>query len=132
MNTERQPVALRSGIDRPKSTASQRYFLHGQNEDLHEAGVLGTALDLVNGIFGVLQGHHDRATQARVAIEPLLREPIIERPRKRSRHVLAERQAHPVEAVADGNPRMPAVTDLRGKVGGRYCGAPAAATPLRA
>src|ERR1700732_2947047 len=81
MNAERQPVSCRSGINRPKRAASERCFLHGQHEDLHEAGVLGAAFDLVDRILGILQGHDDRAAQARIAIETLPREPGGERAR---------------------------------------------------
>src|SRR5262245_13101776 len=46
-------------------------------------------------------------------------------------HVLAEEEAHPIEAIQDRNPRLPAVADMRRQLGGGGGGAPVFAAPLR-
>ena len=82
MDAERQAVALGGGIDRPQVAAAERRLLHGEHEDLHEAPVLGAALDLVDRVFDVLRRHHDRGPQARIAVEPFLGDPVVERARE--------------------------------------------------
>jgi len=72
MDAERQAVALGGGVDRPQVAAAERRLLHGEDEDLHEAPVLGATLDLIDRILGVLHRHHDRRPQARIAIADAL------------------------------------------------------------
>ena len=132
MDAERQAVALGGGVDRPQVAAAERRLLHRQHEDLHEAPVLGATLDLIDRILGVLHRHHDRRPQARIAIEPFLDHPVVERAREGRGHVLAEQQAHAVEAIADGDAGLPAVADLRGELRRRGGGPAVLAAPLRA
>ena len=132
MDAERQAVALGGGVDRPQVAAAERRLLHREHEDLHEAPVLGATLDLIDRILGVLHRHHDRRPQARIAIEPFLDHPVVERAREGRGHVLAEQQAHAVEAIADGDAGLPAVADLRGELRRRGGGPAVLVAPLRA
>jgi hypothetical protein len=99
VDAERQAMMFGGGIDRPQVPAAERRFLHREHQDLHEAMILGAALDLVDRVFRVLHRDHDRGPQARIAIEPLPRDPVVERAREGSGHVLAEEQTHAIEAI---------------------------------
>ena len=131
MDAERQAVAFGGGVDRPQVAPAERRFLHGENEDLHKAAVLGATLDLVDGVFGVLHRQHDRRPQARIAIEPFLHDPVVERAREGRGHVLAEQQTHAIQAIADRDARLPAIAHLRRELRCRGGGAAILAAPLR-
>src|SRR6266513_3046378 len=111
--------------------APERRLLHGEYQDLYEALVLGAALDLIDGVFGVLHRQHDGGAQARIAIEPFLGDPIVERAGEGRRHVLAEEETHAIEAIADRNPGAPAVADLRRELGCRRGRSPILVAEIR-
>ena len=116
MNADRQAVAFGRRVDRPPVPASERPLLHGQQQDLHEAPILGAALDLVDREFDVLRRHHDRGAQPRIAVEPFLGDPVVERAREGRRHVLAEHELDAIEAIADRALGLPAAEDLPGEL----------------
>src|SRR3546814_18311880 len=60
------------------------------------AAVGRTAFDLLDRQFGALRRHDDRGAQARFAIEPLARHPVVHGPRETGRHVLSEEKRMPV------------------------------------
>ena len=124
-------MALGGGVDRPQVPAAERRLLHGKHQDLHEAPILGAALDLVDSIFGVLRRDDDRGAQPRIAVEPFLGDPVVERAGEGRGHVLAEQEAYAVEAVQDRQSRLPAVADLGGEFGRRHGGPPVLAAPFR-
>jgi hypothetical protein len=107
-------------------TPPQRGFPHRQHRHLDEARVPGAAFDLIHREFDVLQRHHDGGAQARIAVEPLRGDPVVDRAGEGARHVLVEAELHPVKAIADGQVRAPAVEHLgpqRGDIGRRaVCG----------
>ena len=70
------------------------------------------ALDLLDGELDILQRHHDRGAQARVMIEPLPRNPVVDGAGEGARHVLVEDELDAIEAVADGKGGAPAVEHL--------------------
>ena len=122
MNADRQPVPLGCREDRPVMPAPQRRLLHRQHQDLYETPILGAALNLVDGIFDVLDRDHDRGAQPRIAIEPFLRDPVVERACERARDVLVEDELHAIEAIQDRVARAPVVADLRGQLRHLGCG----------
>ena len=96
-----RPWRSAAAIDRPVMPPPERRLLHRQHQHLHEALVLGAALDLVDRVFDVLHRHHDRGAQARIAVEPFLGDPVVERAREAPRAMSSlKTQLHAVEAVA--------------------------------
>ena len=116
MDADRQAVPLGRREDRPVMPPPERHLLHRQHHDLHEALVLGAALDLVDRVFDVLHRHDDRGAQARIAVEPFLGDPVVQRAMEGARHVLVVDELHAVEAVQDREARAPFVEHLRGKL----------------
>ena len=116
MDAERQPVPLGRREDRPMMPPPERHLLHRQHHDLHEAPVLGAALDLVDRVFDVLHRHDDRGAQARIAVEPFLGDPVVQRAVEGARHVLVVDELHAIEAVADRVARVPLVEHLARQV----------------
>ena len=102
VNADRQIELLRHAIHRPVHPPSQRDFLHFPDQHLDEAGIGGAALDLLRREVRAVHRHHDRGAQAGVAIQPLLHHPIVDRPAKRRRQILAENRLGAVQHVADG------------------------------
>ena len=131
MNAERQAVALGRCIDRPILAAAERHLAHAQHQHLHEALVGGAALDLGDGEFGVLHRHHDRGAQPRIAVEPFLGDPVVDRLGERRRHVLAVQKLHAIEAMADGDVDVPAVERVRAQRVERIGRRAALAAPIR-
>ena len=131
MDADRQVMPLRRRVDRPVEALAERHVAHRRHEHLHEAPVGRAALDLVDRHFGILQRHHDRRAQPRLAIEPLPRDPIVERLREGRRHVLAEQQVHAVEAIADGDAGAEARERLAAERFEVGSGPAAAAAPIR-
>ena len=57
---------------RPINPSSKRQVETREHEDLYEARIACAALDLRRGELGVLRRHHDRGSEARIAIETML------------------------------------------------------------
>ena len=113
-----RPWRIAGRVDRPEMPAAERHLLHRQHQHLDEALVLGAAFDLVDRVFDVLHRHHDRSAQPRIAVEPFLDDPVVDRAGERLRHVLAVQELHAVEAIEDRGAGLPAVAHL----GGELCG----------
>ena len=79
MDADRQVVALGGGIERPPVPPPERRLLHGEHPDRDESLVLGDALDLVDRQLDVLGRDDDRSAQARIAVEPFLGDPVVDR-----------------------------------------------------
>ena len=112
MDADRQAVALRCGVERPEMPAPERHLAHRQHQHLDEAWVGGEPLDLLDGELDVLQRHHDRGAQARIAVEPFPRDPVVDRAGEGARHVLVEGKLDAIETIADREARAPAVEHL--------------------
>ena len=95
------PRRFGRGVDRPVVTLAQRHVVHHQQQDLDKALVGRDAVDLFHRQFGVLHRHDDRGAQARLLVEPLARDPVVQGVGETGAHVLAEQQLRAVEAVAD-------------------------------
>jgi hypothetical protein len=136
MNADRQAVPFRRCEDRPEVPAPERGLAHRQHQHLDKTRVRGAAFDLLHGEFDVLQRHHDGGAQARIAVEPLLGDPVVDRAGEGARHVLVEDELHSVEAIADGEVCAPAVEHLRPRRhrslrDWRHCGNPDAPRSAR-
>ncbi len=101
MNADRQAQPFGRGVDRPVGTLAEWDVAHHEHQHLYEAAIARAALDLGDRFFHALRRDHDRAPQPRVAIEPFLGEPIVQRPAERILHVLAEHHLHAEQRIED-------------------------------
>ncbi len=122
MNTDRQIMPLCSSIDGLQMPSSERRLVHCQHQHLHETPILGAAFNLVHGILDILEQDHDRGAKPRIAIQPFLRDPVVERAREGFGHILVERKLHTIKAIADRKTRLPTIQNLFSQsrwIGGR-------------
>ena len=131
MDRHRQPVPLGRRIDRPVEAPPERHVAHHQEQHLDEAAVGCQAHDLVHGELGVLRRQYDRGAKARLGVEPLLGDPVVDRPRRRRRQMLVHDLLDAVEAVEDGMALAPAAEELLGHRPRALGGPPVGAAPVR-
>jgi hypothetical protein len=83
-----------------------------REEDLDDAGMLAHPVDLTGGNDRLLARHDDRGAQARLALEPLGGEPVVDRPGDRQVAVRVVDALDGVGAVEDRGRRAPGVERL--------------------
>ena len=99
----RDEVRRRAGfVDRPVLPVAPLAFRVAAHHHLDEARVIGEPLDLLRGQVGRVEGHVDAPAQPRVAGEPLLGEPVVDRPADR-RLVLGRAPERERERDQDGD-----------------------------
>ena len=81
---------------------AERPVAHHQQDDLHEALIRRAAFDLGSGKIGVLRWHQDRSAQPRFVVEPFARDPSIDGPAQRGRHIGVEQCDRAVQHIGDG------------------------------
>ena len=112
MDRERQLVALGRRVDRPEMAAAEQRLALRQHQDRHEAGIARQPLDLLDGEVRRLHRHDDGGPEARIARQPLRRDPVVDGAAEGGRHVGIEDRLGAVEDVADGVRRAEAVERL--------------------
>ena len=105
MDADRQAELLRRRIDRPEEAAPEQDVAHREQQHLDEAPVGRDPLDLGDASLRVVQRHHDRGAQARLAVEQLLRDPVVHGAAQRGAHVLVEQRDRAMQHVADREAR---------------------------
>ena len=106
-------------------TLSQWMVAPGQQQHLDEAGVHGAAFDLIHRALDALWRDDARGTQARLAVQPFLDDPVVHRLCKSRGQVLAEKRLDPIKAVHDRDARAEMVERVgyqAAEVGGRLAG----------
>ena len=101
VDRDRQFVFLGGLIDRPVMPSAEQALALRQHQDGDEAGVAGSALDLLDGEVRRLHRHHDRGAQARIARQPFCRDPVVDRLAEGGRHVGIVDGLRAVQHVAD-------------------------------
>ncbi len=102
MNADGEAVLFGGPVDRPEHALAERLLAHRHQQHLHETWVGRAAVDLVDGPLDALGGDDDRRAQARITIEPLGADPVIDGLGERRAQVLVADQLQGVEAIADG------------------------------
>src|SRR5262245_62260371 len=93
MDSDRKLELLGRGVDRPEDPPPEQYFAHHEKQHLDEAPIGSDALDLGDGGFGIVERHDDGGAQARLAVEQLLRHPVVHRAAQRSEEHTSELQS---------------------------------------
>jgi hypothetical protein len=83
-----QAVPRAGVVDRPEQAPAERVQAAQREQDLDEAAVRRQPLDLGHGRLYALGRDRDRATQPRVAVQPLGAQPVVEAAGQRSSQVL--------------------------------------------
>ena len=128
---DRQARALGGGVDRPVDAPAGRRLTHHRQQHLHEAPVLRRAFDLLRRKLRGVGRHEDGGAQARVAVQPLGPEPVVQRTGEAGRHVLGIEHRRAVEAVENGKARAEPVHRVAQQAGGVAAGPPVAVAPVR-
>ena len=134
MQPDRQIVLRRRLVDRPVIAPAQHHLARHRHQHLHETLVCRLAFDLLGREQRRLRRHHDRGTQPRFLVQPLLGDPVVHRRADRRAHRLADRDLPAIHRVADRHAdaeRIECLAAHRVQARARFALSPAASPPGR-
>ena len=120
VDADGEPVLFGRRVDRPVWPASEQHVAHGEQQHLDETPIRRHSLDLGDRALRIVHRHQDGGAEPRLAVEQLLRDPVVDGGAQRHRHVLVEQRDGAVQHVADGEAasrtdRAPGCGSCRGR-----------------
>src|SRR5579872_2031075 len=106
MDADWQVKAFRGLVDRPMLPSAKRHLGHRQHQYLHEAPIVGAALDLGHREIRTVRRDNNRGTQPGIAIEPFGGDPVVDGTTEGGRQVFTEHDLRAVKRVADDEARL--------------------------